>query len=77
MRRRHTFSLHLALDVRVIDDFAQGDAAEQRAQEAFLPTAAVGAVEHSQAEVTGEVGPFPKHGVLRATYKTQTNFSWS
>lgn len=48
----------------MIDDLAQGDAAEQRAEEALLPAAAVGAVEQSHAEVTGEVRPLSKHRVL-------------
>lgn len=51
----------------MIDDLAQGDAAEQRAEEALLPAAAVGAVEQSHAEVTGEVRPLSKHRVLHAT----------
>lgn len=59
--RRRTFFLHLALHVRVVDDFAQGDAAEQRPEETLLPAAAVGAVEKSHAEVAGEVGPLSKH----------------
>lgn len=56
-----TFFLYLALDIRVVDDFAQGDAAEQWTQETFSPAAAVGAVEDSHAEVTGKVGPLSKH----------------
>lgn len=56
-----TFLFHLALHVRVVDDFAEGDAAEQGAEEALLPAAAVGTVEESHAEVTGEVGPLSKH----------------
>lgn len=65
-----TFLLHLALDVRVVDDFAQGDAAEQRTQETFPPAAAVGTVEDRHAEVTGEVGPLSKHRVLHITSST-------
>lgn len=48
----------------MIDDFTQGNAAEQGAEEALLPAAAVGTVEKSHAEVTGEVSPLSKHGVL-------------
>lgn len=51
----------------MIDDFTQGDAAEQRAEEALLPAAAVGAVEEGHAEVTGQVRPLSKHRVLHAT----------
>lgn len=67
LQEQPTFFLHLALDIRVIDDFAQGDAAEQWAQETFSPAAAVGTVEDSHAEVTGEVGPLSKHWVLHTT----------
>lgn len=58
------FFLHLALDIWVIDDFTQGNTAEQRTQEAFPPAAAVGTVQDGHAEVTGEVGPLSKQGVL-------------
>lgn len=64
-----TFLLHLALDVRVVDDLAQGDAAEQRTQQTFPPAAAVGTVEDRHAEVTGEVGPLSKHRVLQTTIR--------
>lgn len=57
----HTFFLHLALYIWVIDDFTQGNAAEQWTQETFSPAAAVRTVEDSHAEVTGEVGPLSKH----------------
>lgn len=67
LQEQPTFFLHLALDIRVIDDFAQGNAAEQWAQETFSPAAAVGTVEDSHAEVTGEVGPLSKHWVLHTT----------
>lgn len=58
---QHTFFFHLALNIWVIDDFAQGNTAEQWTQEAFSPAAAVRTVEDSHAEVTGEVGPLSKH----------------
>lgn len=61
MRLKLTFLLHLALHVWMMDDFTQGDAAEQRTQDALPPAAAVGTVEEGHAEVTGEVGPFPKN----------------
>lgn len=67
-----TFFLHLALNIWVINDFTQGNTAEQRTQEAFLPAAAVGAVEDSHAKVTGEVCPLSKHWVLRTTSKKKT-----
>lgn len=56
--------LHLALNIWVINDFTQGNTAEQRTQETFSPAAAVGAVEDGHAEVTGEIGPLSKHRVL-------------
>lgn len=62
--RRRTFFLRLALHIGVIDDLAESNAAEQGAEEALLPAAAVGAVEQSHAEVTGEVRPLSKHRVL-------------
>lgn len=58
------FFLHLALYIRVINDFTQGNTAEQRTQETFPPATAVGTVEDGHAEVTGEVGPLSKHRVL-------------
>lgn len=48
----------------MVDDFTQGHAAEQRAEEAFSPGAAMRTVEKSHAEVTGEVGPLSKNRVL-------------
>lgn len=57
----HTFFLHLALNIWVINDFTQGNTAEQWTQETFPPAAAVGTVEDGHAEVTGEVGPLSKH----------------
>lgn len=56
-----TFLFHLAFHIRVVNDFTQGHTAEQWAQEAFCPAAAVWAVEESHAEITGEVGPLSKH----------------
>ncbi len=67
LHAQHTFLLHLALNIWVIDDFTQGHTAEQGTQQTFLPAVAVGTVEQSQAEVAGEVGPLPKHGVLHTT----------
>jgi len=62
-----TFPFDLALDVRVVDHLAQCHAAEQGAQQALPPAAAVGAVEHRHAEVTGQVGALPEHGGLQGT----------
>lgn len=70
--RRRTFFLHLALHIRVINDFAQGNAAEQGAEETLLPAAAVGTVEKGHAEVTGEVSPLSKHWVLHTTRVEET-----
>lgn len=57
----HTFFLDLALNIWMINDLTQGNTAQQRTQETFSPAAAVGTVEDSHAEVTGEVGPLSKH----------------
>lgn len=56
----------------MIDDFTQGDAAEQGSEETLLPAAAVGAVEESHAEVTGQVRPLSKHRVLHTTRVLET-----
>lgn len=66
---QHTFFLHLALNIWMINDFAQGNTAEQWTQETFSPATAVGTVEDSHAEVTGEVCPLSKHRVLHTTCK--------
>lgn len=63
-KRSLTLLLHLALDVWMIDDFTHSHAAEEGAKEAALPSQAVGAINEGQAQVTGEVGPFPKQGRL-------------
>ena len=68
----HTFFLHLALNIWVINDFTQGNTAELWTQETFSPAAAVGAVEDGHAEVTGEVGPLSKHRVLHTTCRKET-----
>ena len=60
----HTFFLDLALNIWMINDFTQSNAAEQWTQDAVSPAAAVGTIEDSHAEVTGEVGPLSKHRVL-------------
>lgn len=54
----------LALDIWMINDFTHSDAAEAGAKEAALPSEAMGAIKEGQAQVTGEVGAFPKQGRL-------------
>lgn len=56
-----TFSLDLALDIWVIYDLTQSHTAQQWTQQTFSPAAAVGTVEDSHAEITGEVGSLSKH----------------
>lgn len=48
----------------MINDFTHSHAAEDGAKEAALPSQAMGAINEGQAQVTGEVGPFPKQGRL-------------
>lgn len=48
----------------MVNDFAHSHAAEDGAKEAVLPPMAMRAINEGQAQVTGEVGPFPKQGCL-------------
>lgn len=52
--------LGLALDIWMIDDLTHGYTAKDWSKEAMLPTMAVRTVNEGQAQVTCEVGPFPK-----------------
>ena len=48
----------------MVNDLAHSHAAKDGAEETVLPPVAMGAVNEGQAQVTGEVGPFPKQGCL-------------
>lgn len=48
----------------MVNDLTHGHTAEDGAKEAALPPMAVGAINEGQAQVTGEVGPFPEQGCL-------------
>lgn len=68
-----TLLLCLALDVWMVNDLAHGHAAEDRAKKAVLPPVAMGAINEGQAQVAGEVGPFPKQGCLGWQRSTEKN----
>lgn len=48
----------------MVYDLTHSHAAEDGAKEAMLPPIAMGAINEGQAQVTGEVGPFPEQGCL-------------
>lgn len=48
----------------MVNDLAHSHAAKDGAEETVLPPVAMGAVNEGQAQVTCEVGPFPKQGCL-------------
>lgn len=60
----------------MVDDLAHGHTAKDGAQEAALPPMAMGAVNESQAQVTGEVGPFPKQGCLKWQRSIEKKQGW-
>lgn len=60
----------------MVDDLAHGHTAKDGAQEAALPPMAMGAVNESQAQVTGEVGPFPEQGCLKWQRSTEKKQGW-
>ena len=71
-----TLLLHLALDIWMINDFTHSHAAEDGAKEATLPSKAMRAINEGQAQVTGEVGPFPKQGCLECQGLTEKKQGW-
>lgn len=60
----------------MVDDLAHGHTAKDGAQEAALPPMAMGAVNESQAQVTGEVGPFPEQGCLKWQRSIEKKQGW-
>lgn len=63
-KRSLTLLLGLALHIWMVNDLTHSHAAKDGAEEAVLPPMAMGAINEGQAQVTGEVGPFPKQGCL-------------
>lgn len=60
----------------MINDFTHSHTAEDGAKEAALPSKAMGAINEGQAQVTGEVGPFPKQGCLEWQRSTEKKQGW-
>lgn len=60
----------------MVNDLAHGHAAKDRAKETVLPPVAMGAINEGQAQVTGEVGPFPKQGCLERWRSTENKQGW-
>ena len=55
----------------MVNDLTHSHAAKDGAKETVLPPVAMGAINEGQAQVTGEVGPFPKQGCLQQRRSTE------
>lgn len=60
----------------MVNDLAHSHAAKDGAKETVLPPVAMGAINEGQAQVTGEVGPFPKQGCLEQRRSTENEQGW-
>lgn len=60
----------------MVYDLTHSHAAEDGAQEAALPPVAMGAIKEGQAQVTGEVGPFPEQGRLEWQSPPEKKQGW-
>lgn len=60
----------------MVNDLAHSHTAKDGAEEAALPPMAMGAINEGQAQVTGEVGPFPKQGCLEWQRSTEKRQAW-
>ena len=60
----------------MVNDLTHSHAAEDGAEEATLPPVAVGAINEGQAQVAGEVGPFPEQGRLEWQRPSEKKQDW-
>lgn len=60
----------------MVNDLAHSHTAKDGAEEDALPPMAMGAINEGQAQVTGEVGPFPKQGCLEWQRSTEKRQGW-
>ena len=60
----------------MVNDLTHSHAAKDGAEETVLPPVAMGAVNEGQAQVTGEVGPFPKQGCLEKWRSEENKQGW-
>lgn len=70
------FLLGLALDIWMVNDLTHSHAAEDGTEEATLPPKAMGAINEGQAQVTGEVGPFPEQRCLEWQTPSEKKQGW-